>query len=126
MLAAQSCPALCDPMDCSEPGSSVCGILQARSTGVGSCFLFQGIFLTQGLNSTLPHCRWILYYLSHQGSPDNIQFELYRISLVPSMFWWPLHSSETKTFGKNSLFRGLPSGYGQPTTELQGKPPVWV
>ena len=28
--AAQSCPALCDPMDCSLPGSSVHGILQAR------------------------------------------------------------------------------------------------
>ena len=27
---AQSCPTLCDPMDCSLPGSSVCGILQAR------------------------------------------------------------------------------------------------
>ena len=26
----QSCPALCDPMDCSWPGSSVHGILQAR------------------------------------------------------------------------------------------------
>ena len=26
----QSCPALCDPMDCSSPGSSVHGILQAR------------------------------------------------------------------------------------------------
>ena len=29
-LVAQSCSALCDPMDCSPPGSSVCGILQAR------------------------------------------------------------------------------------------------
>ena len=26
----QSCPTLCDPMDCSPPGSSVHGILQAR------------------------------------------------------------------------------------------------
>ena len=29
-LVAQSCLALCDPLDCSPPGSSVCGILQAR------------------------------------------------------------------------------------------------
>ena len=29
-LVAQSCPTLCDPMDCSQPGSSVPGILQAR------------------------------------------------------------------------------------------------
>ena len=27
---AQSCPTLCDPVDCSLPGSSVCGILPAR------------------------------------------------------------------------------------------------
>ena len=27
---AQSCPTLCDPMDCSLPGSSVHGVLQAR------------------------------------------------------------------------------------------------
>ena len=27
---AQSSPTLCDPMDCSLPGSSVCGIFQAR------------------------------------------------------------------------------------------------
>ena len=29
-LVTRSCPALCDPMDCSPPGSSVCGIFQAR------------------------------------------------------------------------------------------------
>ena len=42
------------------------------NTGVGSCFLFQGIFSTQGLNPDLPCCRWILYQLSHQGSLLNI------------------------------------------------------
>ena len=30
MLVAQSCPTLCDPMDCSPPGFSVYGISQAR------------------------------------------------------------------------------------------------
>ena len=36
---------------------------------MGSHLLFQGIFLTQGSNLGLLHCRWILYHLSHQGSP---------------------------------------------------------
>ena len=36
-----------------------------QNTGVGSLSLLQGIFLTQGLNPGLPHCRWILYQLSH-------------------------------------------------------------
>ena len=31
--------------------------------------LQQGIFPTQGLNPGLPLCMWILYHLSHQGSP---------------------------------------------------------
>ena len=39
-------------------------------TGEGSLSLLQGIFPTQGLNPGLPHCRWILYQLSHQGSPN--------------------------------------------------------
>ena len=40
-----------------------------KNTGVGCLSLLQGIFLTQGLNRGLLHCRQILYRLSHQGSP---------------------------------------------------------
>ena len=36
---------------------------------MGSFSLFQGIFPTQGSNPGLPHCRWILYQLSHKESP---------------------------------------------------------
>ena len=35
---------------------------------MGGHFLLQGIFLTQGLNPGLLHCRQILYHLSSQGS----------------------------------------------------------
>ena len=42
------------------------------NTGVGSHFLLQGIFLIQGLNPALLHCRQILYLLSYQGSPGMI------------------------------------------------------
>ena len=66
---AQSCPTLCDPMDCSLPGFSVRGIFPGKSTGVGCHFLLQGIFLTQGWNRGLLHCRQTLYPRSHQGSP---------------------------------------------------------
>ena len=64
----QSCPTLCDPIDCSLPGSSVHGIFPGNSTGVDCHFLLQGIFPTQGSNPGLPHCRQMLYRLSHQGS----------------------------------------------------------
>ena len=40
-----------------------------QNTGVGSLSLLQGIFPTQGSNLGLPHCRQILYQLSHKGSP---------------------------------------------------------
>ena len=51
----------CDPMDCSPPGSSVHGILQARCH-----YLVWGIFLTQALNMGLLYCRQIVCCLSHQ------------------------------------------------------------
>ena len=60
---AQSCPTLCDPMDCSLPGSSLHGILQARVLEWVAIFLLQGIFQTQGLNPGLLHCRQTLLYL---------------------------------------------------------------
>ena len=68
----QSCPVLCNLMDCSPLGSSVHGILQAN-TGVGSHSLLQGIFLMQRLNTSLLHCRQIPYHLNHQGSPTILQ-----------------------------------------------------
>ena len=68
-LVAQLCPTLCDPMDCSPPVSSVRGDSPAKNTGVGCHALLQGIFPTQGSSPGLLHCGWILYQLSHKGSP---------------------------------------------------------
>ena len=68
-LVTQSWPALCDPMDCSLPGSSVHGDSPGKNTGTGLHALLQGIFPTQESNPDLPHCRRILYCLSYQGSP---------------------------------------------------------
>ena len=42
-LVAQSCPALCDPMDCSPPVSSVHGDSPGKNTGMGCHVLLQGI-----------------------------------------------------------------------------------
>ena len=62
---AQSGPTLCSPMDCNLPGSSVCGILQARVLEWGA------MPSSTGSNPGLPHCRRILYQLSNQGGPDS-------------------------------------------------------
>ena len=73
VLVAQPCPTLCNPMDCSPPGFSVQGILQVRILE-WVALSFSGRSAqprdqTQGLNPGLPHGMWILYSLSHQGSP---------------------------------------------------------
>ena len=44
-----------------------------QNTGAGSLSHLQGTFPTQGLNPGLPHCRRILYQLSHQGSPRILE-----------------------------------------------------
>ena len=49
----QSCPTLCDPMDCSSTGSSVLGDSPGNNSGVGCHALLQWIFSTQGLNLSL-------------------------------------------------------------------------
>ena len=48
-----------------------------KNPGVGSCSLLQGIFPTQGLN---PGLLWILYHLSHQGSPRILGWVAYPFS----------------------------------------------
>ena len=120
---APSCPFLCESMDCSPPGFSVHGILQARilewvaipffrgssqpkyqtqvSCIAGGFFTVwatreaprlewvaissrQGIFPTQGSNPGLLHCRRILYFLSHQGSPRILEWVAYPFSMGTS------------------------------------------
>ena len=44
---------------------------------MGSLSLLQGIFPIQGSNPDLPHCRWILYQLSHQGGPRILAWVAY-------------------------------------------------
>ena len=68
-LVAQSCPTLCNPLDCSPPSSSIHGDSAGENTGVGCHTLLQGTFPTQGSNLGPPDCSQILYHLSHQGSP---------------------------------------------------------
>ena len=67
VFVAQSCPTLCDTMDCSLPGFFVHGILQARILEVDCHSLLQRKFPSQGLNpGLLPH-RQILYHLSYRA-----------------------------------------------------------
>ena len=68
MLVTQSCWLFVIHELYSPPGSSVHGILQAGILEWVAIPFSKGIFLIQGLNHGLLHCRQILYHLSHQGN----------------------------------------------------------
>ena len=70
LKASPLCPTLCDPMV-----YTVHGMLQSRILEWVAFPFSRGVFPTQGSNPGLPHCRQILYQLSHQGSPSQTIFE---------------------------------------------------
>ena len=86
-LIAQLCLTLCDPMDCSPPGSLVHGDCSCKNTEVGSLSLLQGIFWSQESN-------W--------GSPalqaDSLPAELSRKPLVTrgAMCWVQANKNESE------------------------------
>ena len=101
-------------MDWNSPG---------QNTGVGSCSLLQGIFPTQGLNPCLPHCRGILYQLSHQGSScllreNHSSSNIKSLHLFLPFMYVPLKSkscmreSKRDTDVQNSLLGSVGEGEG--------------
>ena len=82
-----------------------------QNTGLGSPSLLQGIFPTQGPNPGLPHCRRILYQLSHKGSPRILEWVAFpfsrgssrsrnqtRVSCIAGEFFtnWAIREANTK------------------------------
>ena len=93
---AQSFLTLCDPMDTRllRPWDFL-----GKSTGVGCHFLLQGIFLTQGLNPGLPHCRQTLYHLSHQGSHSSLSYmQMGHVRFQLSQLGWKKEPAEQETW----------------------------
>ena len=70
---SQSCPILCDPMDCSQPGSFIYGDSPGKNTGVGCHSLLQGTFLMQGSNwPTSPALQADSLPFEPPGKPDHM------------------------------------------------------
>ena len=90
LKVAQSCPDFLQPHGLYRPWNS-----PGQNTGVGSLSLLQGIFPTWGSNPGLLHWRWILYQLSHKGSPGILEWVsfslLQRIFLAQELNWGLLH-----------------------------------
>ena len=72
------------PLSCVQLFATLCTIQSMEfsgwNAGVCSLSLLQGIFPTQGLNPGFPHCRQILYQMSHRGSPRILEWVAYSFS----------------------------------------------
>ena len=68
------CSTLCNPMDCSPPGSSVYGILQAILEWVAMPSCKGSSLLRDGSHVSSVSCigRWVLYHSRHLGSPNKL------------------------------------------------------
>ena len=83
-----------------------------QNTGVGSLSLLQEIFPTQGSNPDLPHCRQILYQLSHQKSPRILEWVAYPFSRGS---FWPRNGTEVSSIAGRYF-----------TNSYQGNPSKWL
>ena len=121
VLVTQSCLILCDPRDCSPPGSLVHGIFQARILEWVSLPFSKGVFPTLISNPGLLHCLQILYHLSHQGSPTmflktlaNSQrgrtikkfLDINEVSFGNQLIWKGSTSERLEDLSNNFVLRG--------------------
>ena len=81
VLVTQSCPAVCDPMDCSPPGSSVHGDSPGKNTEVGCHFLLQGDLPDPGIEPGSLARQADALPSELLGKPLHLQF--YRVPFHP-------------------------------------------
>ena len=112
-IHAQSCPTLCNPIDCSLPGSSPWNF-PGKNTGVGCHFRLQGIFPTQGWNPhLLPPLHWQANSLSRAPSGKSlwqcIKWKSLRSVLLFATSWTsPWNSTGQNTgVGSHTLLQGI-------------------
>jgi len=137
-LVAQSRLTLCNPMDCSLPGSSVLGIFLGKNTGVGCHFLLQGIFLTR--NRTYISCigSQILYLwasreahiytrvLSHQSCqscPTLCNSSVHGILQARILEWIAILLSRESSWPKDQTWVPFVAGRFFTVWATRGSPP---
>ena len=89
---APSCPPLCNPLDCSPPGSSVHGILQVRILGWVAMPSSRG-FLTQGLNQV---SSWYFIKSAKSLLPCKARKHSQILGLAHRVLWEGHHSAATQ------------------------------
>ena len=98
-----------------------------KNTGVGSLSFLQWIFPTQGSNPGLPHCRWILYQMSHKGQlTGQIVMDLWLWQFFHDRFWQSVHDfpcgSASKVSACNAGDPGSIPGLRRSPGEINGNP----
>ena len=113
-----SCLQLCIPMDYSLPASSVHGILQKE---YWSGLPFPSPRHLQGSNPGLPHCRQILYGLSHQRSlTDSKHLLAGKILIVSSRHHHPVDAHICHSVTKLSEDKKAPTEWRKKTNQIEG------
>ena len=92
-----------------------------QNTGVGSLFLLQGIFPTQGSNTGLPHCRWILYQLRVQERYS--QTKDINLELISRKIPWGRHGNSLQY---SCLENPMDRGAWQTTVHWVAKSQTWL
>ena len=129
-LVTQSCPALCDPMDCSPPGSSVHRDSPGKNTGVCCHALLQGIF--QSRDQTQVFCiagGFFTVWATREGGGNGwlpIGSPLVQVAgwtrgmrtvigaVSQDPCWWVAHAPRNVGAAPISALRTLCSGRGKP------------
>ena len=92
-----------------------------KNTGMGCHFLLNGIFLTQGLNLGLLHCRRILYHLNHQGIVIWIHgFHCLSLDSIPSQEMEILQAVQPKKKKGETMFPIMLKGWRREQACLLG------
>ena len=76
-VVTQLCPTLCNPMDCSPPGSSVHGVLQAR--------ILEWIAMPSSKGSSRPRDQTGISYISCIWQVDSLPLRHQRSQIFPSL-----------------------------------------
>ena len=91
-----------------------------QNTGVGNLSLLQEIIPTQGSNPGLPHCRRILYHLSHKGKHSSSMssgqsFSHVRLFATP---WTAAHQASLSITNSESLLKLMSIQLVMPSNHL--------
>ena len=117
----------CVPTVCDLQAPLSMGILQARILEWVAMPSSQGIFTTQGSNPGLPRCRWILYSLSHQGSPSLPSVKLLsRVRLFATPWTVYYQAPPSMGFSRQKYWSGLsfPSPGDLPDPGIEPRSPA--